>query len=316
MWNHHPRLETIVLDLNDLQVFVKVVDHGGFSAASRALGQPKQTLSKRLAALEKATGVRLVHRTSRSFAVTELGRDLYRHATAMLIEAEAAEAVIRGRLAEPSGLVRITASVITVQLFLANLLPGLARMYPRIRIALTATDRFVDVVQEGYDIALRDHLGPLPDSGLMQRRVGVEQFWLVATPNYLADRKLPIEPSDLNEYEGIFTQPGDSGWDLTHQDGRTARVAPEPRYYANEGAGLLAAARAGLGIANLPTSLCGAAVRQRELVRLLPGWISGTVTTTLLTPHRRGLLPSVRVVADAIVDQLFTGMEAVAAADL
>jgi DNA-binding transcriptional LysR family regulator len=299
-------METIMLDLNDLQVFVKVVDHGGFTAAGRALGLPKQTLSKRLAALEKATGVRLVHRTSRSFGVTELGQELYRHATAMVVEAEAAEAVIRGRLAEPSGLVRITASVITVQLFLANLLPRLASTYPHIRIALTATDRFVDVVQEGYDIALRDHLGPLPDSGLVQRRVGVEQFWLVATPDYLADRKMPIEPSDLDAHDGIFGKPGDSGWDMIHPDGRTARVAPRPRYYANEGAGLLAAARAGLGVANLPTSVCGAAVKQGELVRLLPAWTAGSVTTTLLTPHRRGLLPSVRVVADAIVDQLFS----------
>lgn len=298
-----------MLDLNDLQVFVKVVDHGGFTAAGRALGLPKQTLSKRLAALEAATGVRLVHRTSRSFGVTELGRDLYRHATAMLIEAEAAEAVIRGRLAEPSGLVRITASVITAQLFLADLLPRIARAYPHIRIALTAVDRFVDVVQEGYDIALRDHLGPLPDSGLVQRRVGIEEFWLVATPNYLADRNLPIEPGDLDGHDSIFTAPGDSGWDIAHRDGRIARVTPVARYYANDGASLLAAARASLGIANLPTSVCRVAVRQGELVRLLPEWTGGTVTTTLLTPHRRGLLPSVRVVADAIVDQLFTGTD-------
>src|SRR5688500_5159137 len=122
-----------MLNLNDLLVFVRVVDHGGFAAASRALGVSKSTLSQRLSALEKSIGVRLVQRTSRSFTVTEIGRDLYRHAAAMLIEAEAAEHVVKGRLAEPSGTVRITASLPIAQYHLAPLLPLLAASFPKIR---------------------------------------------------------------------------------------------------------------------------------------------------------------------------------------
>ena len=108
-----------MLNLNDLQVFVQVVDYGGFSAASRALGLPKQTLSKRVAELESRSGVRLIHRTSRSFAVTDIGRELYRHAAAMVVEAEAAENVVLGRLTEPSGTVRLTASLPMVQTYLS-----------------------------------------------------------------------------------------------------------------------------------------------------------------------------------------------------
>jgi DNA-binding transcriptional LysR family regulator len=185
-----------MLNLNDLQMFMQVIDHGGFTAASKVLGTPKQTLSKRVAELERRAGVRLIQRTSRSFTVTELGRELYRHAVAMVTEAGAAEDLIKGRLAEPSGLVRITAAIPTVQTQLAPLLPRIATAYPKIRIELHASDRFVDVVQEGYDIALRAHFVPLPDSDLVQRRLGTEYFWLVASPSYLKGRS-PTDPDDI-----------------------------------------------------------------------------------------------------------------------
>lgn len=292
-----------MLNLNDLQVFVQVVDHGGFTAASRALDLPKQTLSKRIAELERRAGVRLIQRTSRSFAVTELGRELYRHAAAMVVEAEAAENVILGRLTEPSGTVRITASVPTVQTRLAPLLPRIAIAYPKIRVVLHASDRFVDVVQEGYDIALRTHFAPLPDSDLVQRRVSTEYFWLVASRSYLADRRL-TGPGDLAGIDGIFSAQGQTGWTLSGPDGAQATVMAEERYAANEGTALLAAALAGLGIAALPSSMCEAAVRTGSLVRIAPAWTAGEVMTTLIMPSRRGLLPSVRTVADLIVEQL------------
>ncbi|HEY8944550.1 MAG TPA: LysR family transcriptional regulator [Polyangiaceae bacterium] len=141
-----------MLDLNDLRCFVQLVDAKGITSASRQLRIPKSTLSKRLAALEEALSVRLVQRTSRRFVVTELGLEFYERAKAAVVEAEAAEAVVRGRLAEPSGTVRVTASVPTAQHRLATFLPELAREYPRIRIELHATDRFVDLVREGFDI--------------------------------------------------------------------------------------------------------------------------------------------------------------------
>jgi DNA-binding transcriptional LysR family regulator len=293
-----------MLDLNDLVVFVQVVDHGGFAAASRALGIPKSTLSQRLSELEKAIGVRLVHRTSRSFVVTDIGRDFYRHAAAMLIEAEAAEHVVKGRLAEPSGTVRITASMPIAQFRLAPLLPRLAASYPKIRIMLHVTDRFVDLVQEGYDIAIRNHFAPLPDTELVQRRIYFDPAWLVASVEYIRDKGMPARPEEASRLDGLMASPTETEWRLHDDKGAITKVTPSPRYIANETVSLLEAAKAGLGVACLAASFCAPLIESGALVRLLPAWTAGGVTTTLLMPHRRGQLPSVRAVADQLIAAL------------
>ena len=293
-----------MLNLNDLLVFVQVVNHGGFAAAGRALGLPKSTLSKRLAELEKTLGARLIQRTSRSFAVTEIGRDFHRHAAAMLIEAEAAEEVVKGRLAEPSGTVRITASLPIAQFRLAPLLPRLAARYPKIRITLDVSDRFVDIVQEGFDIAVRNHFAPLPDTGLVQRRIHDDPAWLVTSADYLRDRSLPARPEDVNGLDGLMASASERTWTLRGTDGAAAEVTPSPRYVANETIALLEAAKAGLGVACLASGFCAQSIEAGALVRVLPGWTAHGVATTLLMPHRRGQLPSVRVVADHLVSEL------------
>ena len=296
-----------MLNLNDLALFVRVVDSKGFAAAARALGQPKSTLSKRIAELEKSLGARLIHRTSRRFVVTEIGAEFYRHAAAMLIEAEAAEQAVRGRQAEPSGPVRITCSVPTAQLTLANALPDLARAYPRLEILLDATDRFVDLVQEGYDIAIRAHYAPLPDSELVQRRLAVDPIELVAAPEYLARRGTPLVPADLDAHDALDSHQPASGWTLTGPRGETVTVHPRPVFYANESTVLLAAARQGLGIVPLSRGIQARYFGEGQLVRVLPEWTAGAVTTTLLTPHRRGQLPSVRAAIDFLVERLSGG---------
>ena len=291
-------------NLNDFIVFAHVVDHKGFAPAARALNVPKSTLSKRVAELEKTLGVRLINRTSRRFTVTEIGEDFYRHASAMLIEAEAAEAIVKGRLAEPSGTVRITASVPTAQMMLAGLLPPLAQAYPKMRVMLHATDRFVDVVQEGFDIAVRDHFAPLPDSGMVQRRVANDAILLVAAPAYLENRGHPREPSDLSRHDGLLASLASEGWTMRNDAGVVVRVRPMPRFLADESNVLLEAAVSGLGITALPRKICRAAIEAGSLVRVLADWEAGSVTTTLLMPHRRGQLPSVRAVVDFIVTHL------------
>ncbi|WP_129791032.1 LysR substrate-binding domain-containing protein [Sphingosinicella sp. CPCC 101087] len=293
-----------MLNLNDLLVFVRVVDHGGFAAAGRALGIPKSTLSKRLSELEKAIGVRLIQRTSRSFAVTEVGRDFYRHAAAMLIEAEAAENVIKGRLAEPSGTVRITASLPIAQFRLASILPRLATAYPKVRIVLDVSDRFVDVVQEGFDIAIRNHFAPLPDTDLVQRRINYDPAWLVASPDYVRERGRPSRPEEANDLDGLLASSSGTIWTLHNAEGAVAQVAPAPRYFANETVSLREAARAGLGVACLAGSFCAPLVESGALLRILPDWAARGVTTTLLMPHRRGQLPSVRAIADHLISEL------------
>lgn len=291
-----------VLNLNDLAFFVSAVEAGGFAPASRRLGLPKSTLSKRVAALEQALDARLVQRTSRTFTLTEVGRDFYQHARGALIEAEAAEAVVRSRQAEPSGTVRITASVPVAQAQLADCLPRLAQAHPRLNVQLDVTDRFVDVMQEGIDIAIRSHFAPLPDSALVQRTLATEPIILVASPAYLDGREALQTPSALEQHDGLLSGANATTWTLHDATGERLQVAPRAAFVANESVVLIAAASAGLGIACLPERMCRVAIARNELVRVLPGWRAGAVTTTLLMPHRRGQLPGVRATVEFLVE--------------
>lgn len=291
-----------MLNLNDLVLFAAAVEHGGFAAASRRLGLPKSTISKRVAELEDALSARLIHRTSRSFTLTELGRDFHEHARAALIEAEAAEAIVRRRQAEPSGIVRISASVPAAQLYLAAHLPRLARAYPKLQLQLDVTDRFVDMLQEGVDIAVRSHFAPLPDSGLVQRPVTAEPIILVAAPGYLDLHGAPQSPAELQDHQGLLTAASADTWRLLHARGERAEASPQRAMVANESTVLVAAAIAGLGIACLPERMCRDAIAVSRLVRVLPEWNAGTVTTTLVMPHRRGQLPAVRATVEFLVE--------------
>lgn len=298
-----------MLNLNDLHFFVQAVDSGGFAAAARRLGCPKSTVSKRVAELEARLGALLIHRTSRSFTLTDTGRDFYDHARAAMIEAEAAEAVVHRRLAEPRGTVKITSSVPTAQFRLAERLPLLARAYPKLTIHLHVTDRFVDLVQDGFDIAVRSHFAPLPDSDLMQRRIGEDLFVLVASPGYLRERGTPATPQALKDHDSIVANPASAVLRLRSRSGEEIAVTPTPRLYADESIPLLKAAEAGLGITRLPEHIVAEALTSGRLVRVLPEWSAGTVMTTLLTPHRRSQLPAVRAVIDFLAEKDATGAQ-------
>lgn len=290
-----------MINPGDLLLFAQAVESGGFAPAARRLNLPKSTLSKRLAALEAALGARLVQRTSRSFVLTELGREVYQHARAVLIEVESAETAVRRRLAELSGIVRITASIPTMQFQFARQLPRLAETHPKLRLVLHVSDRFVDLVHEGFDIAVRSHRSPLPDSDLVQRRLRVQPIVLVAAPAYLATRGAPDQPEDLADHDGLLANEIASSWRLHGDDGREIAVTPRFRMAADESMMLLGAALASLGIAPLPEQMCRDHLESGALVRVLPAWRAGEVTTTILTPHRRSQLPAVRAVVDFLV---------------
>jgi DNA-binding transcriptional LysR family regulator len=291
------------LNFNDLHLFVQAVDNGGFAAAARHLGIPKSTISKRVAELEADLGIRLIHRTSRSFVLTDVGKDFYDHARAAVIEAEAAESVVQWRQAEPQGLVRITASVPVAQFHLAERLPALAHAYPKLDLQLHVTDGFVDLVRDGFDIAIRSHFAPLPDSDLMQRRMKVERITLVASPDYLERRGTPDRPEDLIGHDGLLTGPASRTWHLKDCDGHEVQVTPKARLVADESLVLLRAAAAGLGIASLPEAISAASMKSGDLIQVLPDWTAGSVTSTILTPHRRTQLPAVRAVIDFLADR-------------
>ncbi|KRC71819.1 HTH-type transcriptional regulator DmlR [compost metagenome] len=292
-----------MLNLNDLGLFVAAVEHQGFAAASRRLGIPKSTISKRVAMLEDELAVRLIHRTSRNFVLTDLGRDFYEHAQAAMIEVEAAEGVVRRRQAEPSGRVRMTASVPAAQLYLADSLPLLAEKYPKLQLQLHVSDHFVDMQQGGFDIAVRSHFAALPDSGLVQRQLMIEPIILVTSPGYLAEHPPLQSPVDLQHHAGLMAGPGVTSWTLFDDGGEPTQVSPRVVMIADESTVLSGAAARGLGIACLPERMCRDLIASARLVRILPQWNAGSVTTTLLMPHRRGQLPAVRAAVEFLVDQ-------------
>jgi len=290
------------IDPADLMFFARAVEAGGFAAASRRLDVPKSTLSKRVAALEARLGVKLILRSSRRFELTDVGREVYDHARAALIEIESAELAVRQRQSEPAGRVRITASLPTVQLQLAPHLPELARRFPKIEIAVHASDRFVDLAQEGFDIAVRSHFGPLPDSDLVRRVLRTDPFLLVASRQYLQKRGTPAQPEELAAHDGLYIEMSAKPWRLRHRSRKECVVAPRARFVADESTVLLNGAIAGLGIVPLPRDLCAAALK-RLLVQVLPEWTAGEVTTTILTTHRRGQLPGVRAVIEFLAER-------------
>ena len=246
---------------------------------------PKSTVSKRVGELEARLGVRLIQRTSRSFVLTDVGHEVHEHARAALIEIEGAEAAVRRRLAEPSGTVRLTASIPTIQLQLAEQLPRLATVFPKLRLVVHATDRFVDLVQEGFDIAVRSHFAPLPDSGLVQRRLRVQPILLVASPAYLEARGThPSSRPSSRSTRACSSARLPTTWRLRRVDGVEAWRGRGERLTVDESVALLNAATAGLGIVPLPGEICrehsGGPVAS---CGSLPDWTAGEVTTS--DPH-------------------------------
>lgn len=292
-----------MLDLNDFFYFVQVVDRGGFTAAGRTLHVPKSTLSHRMQQLEGELGVRLLNRTSRKFGMTDAGEDFYRHAVAMLREAEQAETAIRHRLTEPTGTVRCTAGVATMQFAMSPLIASFLAQHPNVNIVAHAADRTVDIVGENYDIAVRAHSDPLPDSNLVQRTLAPAPWFLFAGTDYIAANGAPATPRELQAHPSLYMMRGASApaWRLRHASRRTQDeivLQLAPRLVSDDMIGLQRAAIQGLGIVALPSYVCRDAVRAGILTRVLPDWVAGDSTITALIPYRQGLLPSVRAFLD------------------
>jgi DNA-binding transcriptional LysR family regulator len=291
-----------MLDLNDFLFFVQIHDQGGFTAASRFLKIPKSTLSHRMMKLEEHLGVRLLNRSPRYVGMTSAGRDFYFHAIAMLREAELAEAVVRQRLDEPSGVVRCTAGIATTQFALAPIIAGFLQQFPKVDIIAHATDRAVDLVSENFDVALRAHTGTLPDSSLVQRPLVTMDWYLFAGSDYLNSHGEPITPQELKAHPALFmSRPGaPTVWRLRHAGDSEHDVVVQitPRLASDDVQGLLHAAIMGLGIVALPLYIARSAVQSGTLRRVLPEWIVGTGSLTALIACRKGMLPSVRAFLD------------------
>jgi DNA-binding transcriptional LysR family regulator len=299
-------LDGALQDLNDLYFFAAVVEHGGFSSAGRALGIPKSRLSKRIAQLEERLGVRLLQRTTRRFVVTEVGERFYGHCRAVLEEARAAQDAVDELRSEPRGVVRVSCPVSLVQTVIGHVLPDFLAENPKMQVRLQATDRRVDVIGEGFDVAIRVRSKLDTDATLVVRTFGQSRVLPVASPDLLKRYGHPKVPADLsampaltmNEHEGT------QSWELLDAQGEKVLVDIQPRLICGDFAALLECAKRGIGVTLLPEFVCGPAVARGELEVVLPEWNAPQGTMHFVYPSRRGLLPGVRALVDFLAEKL------------
>jgi DNA-binding transcriptional LysR family regulator len=294
------------LDLNDFYYFVHVVDRGGITSASRSLSIPKSTISHRMQILEAALGAHLINRNSRQFSVTDIGLDFYKHAALMLEQAQAAEAVVRQRLVEPSGLIRFTTAVAVAQFATSKVLPQFLDRFPKVDVLQHITDQMVDIVAENFDLAIRAHSEALPNSNLVQRTLGSAPWRLFAGRYYIEKYGMPTRPKDLADHRALFMMRlGQSPlWRLRSSEGEEHTICLKPRLASEDMVGLKATTQMGLGIVALPAFVCREQVASGELQAVLPEWSAGESTLTALMPARHGLLPSVRAFMDFLVSEI------------
>jgi DNA-binding transcriptional LysR family regulator len=291
-----------MLDLKEIFYFVQIVERGGFTAASRSLNIPKSTLSYRVQRLENNLSVRLINRTSRRFSATDVGREFYGHAVAMLQSAEVAEGAVRRRLTEPSGTLRFTTAVATAQLAMKEMVPNFIRRFPKVNVIQHATDAYVDIVAENYDVAVRAHTDPLPDSTLVQRTLTSAPWFLFASPSYLERAGSPNTPTELARHSTFFMMRRGVPltWHMRHPTMGEVSVSIAPRLLSDDMITLKQSAVAGEGIVALPGYICRTELQVGELKRVLPDWLAGESTLTALIPFRQGMLPAVRAFVDFI----------------
>ena len=300
-------------DLNDLFAFAKVVQHGGFSAAARALHVTKSSLSKRVARLEEHYGARLIERSTRGFRVTPIGRAVHAQCEVVVDAAQGAAAVAAEAIAVPKGTVRVACPPGALPNILAPILPEFMAAYPEVRLALAVSNRRVDLVEEGFDVAIRVRERLDTDQDLVVRRLGVSRRILVADPTHLSRRApvraqedLPNGPLLTNRDEMIGER-----WTLWNADGGEAFVDFMPRLACSDLQVLLEATLGGIGIALLPELHTREGLSTGRLLHVLPDWRAPDSIVHMVFTSRRGMAPATRAFVAHVAKQLPPIFEAV-----
>jgi len=286
-----------------LEAFARVAETGSFSAAARALALSKSLISRQVSALEAELGARLIARTTRSLALTEVGRGYYEQVARILAQMEEADLSVSQLQATPRGKLRVNAPMSFSLLRLAPVLPDFLALYPEIDVDLSMNDRRVDLMEEGFDLAIR--LGRLAESSLIARKLGPMQRIVCASPAYLAERGLPQVPADLKVHDCLCYSNADTvdEWRFSGPEGRPITVEVKGRVRANNGDLLRLAALRGLGLVDLPGFLVGADIEAGALVPVLREYIRQEGGVYAVYPHARYLPPKIRVFIDFLAER-------------
>lgn len=291
------------MDLNDIVVFTKVVETKSFTGAAEQLGLPKSTVSRKLAQLEERLGVRLVQRTTRKLALTDIGLAYYERCSRIVADVASAEQLVTDMQSTPRGRLRITAPVDLSMRYLGSIIADFIGTHSDINVELEATDRIVDLIEEGFDLAVR--FGPLPESTLIARRLCTISGVMCASPDYLARRGTPKTIEELDEHDRVlFTpSPRTQSWTLTHGDqvfefGRPARFA------SNNVGAVHEAVAAGGGIALLTDFIVANDCARNSLVYVLPEWTGRAIDVNAVYPARQNLPPRLSLFLDHLAKSL------------
>ncbi|MFO1038634.1 MAG: LysR family transcriptional regulator [Geminicoccaceae bacterium] len=288
--------------LTALTAFVRTVELGSQAAAAAELGLSRTMLGRHLQALEQRLGMRLINRTTRKQSLTEAGLAFFTRCSAALAELDAAERSVSSLQAEPQGLLRLNAPMSFGMRHLGAAVAAYCDAHPRVRVEMVLNDRLVDLVEEGYDVAIR--IGRLRDSSLIARWLAPCRIVVCASPRYLERAGLPQTPADLTGHNCLLYSYSSDGDHWTLRRGTSEeRVKVSGNLVANNGDVAVAAAIAGQGIVMQPTFLVGDALRSGDLVRVLPEYEVPTLDIHALYPHPRNLSPKVRSFVDFLVNR-------------
>ena len=287
--------------LYEMSVFARVVATGSLSAAARDLGVSTAVVSRRLAALEARLGVRLVNRTTRRLALTDEGASYHDACARILSEIEDADAAAAAKRVEPQGLLKVALPASFGHKHIAPLIPPFAERYPKIRLAFSLSDRSVNVIEEGFDLAIR--IGELEDSSLAARKLAPNRRVVCASPGYLATHPVPRLPEDLQRHNCLTTNDLQMTWEYKGPDGKRGAVRVTGQYACDNWEVLREWAMAGLGVALKSTWDVRRQLEEGSLVPLLPGYEFGTdVAIYAVYPHRRYLPAKTRVFIDYLAE--------------
>jgi DNA-binding transcriptional LysR family regulator len=291
------------MDLNDIVVFTKVVETRSFTGAADVLGLPKSTVSRKLAQLEERLGVRLVQRTTRKLALTEIGEAYYERCSRIVADVASAEQLVTDMQATPRGRLRVTAAVDFSSRFLGTIVADFLAQHQDINVELEATDRVVDLIDEGFDVAVR--FGQMPESTLIARRLCTVSLVLCAAPSYLARHGTPAQVEELDEHDHVLFTPisRNQTWTITNGEasyefGRPARLA------SNNLGSIVEATRAGAGVALVSEAMVTDALTSGALVRLLPAWTTPPLEVHAVYPARQNLPPRLTLFLDHLAKAL------------
>ncbi len=296
-------------DLNDVLAFTAVADSGSFTRAAERLGWPKSSVSHRVARLEECLGARLLERSTRRLRLTDVGARFHEHARRVLQELDLAAATVDSFRARPQGRLRVSASVVLGQALLPAMVAEYAVQHPEVDLFVDLTNRRVDLLEEGFDLAIR--AGELPDSGLVSRRLGSATARLFAAPAYLRRHGAPATAAQLTGHVLVDNAPSAAatGWKLTHDDGRTHAVPARFRLAANDASLVRDLATAAIGIVALPVFVAAPAVAAGRLVPVLPDWATRRVDVHAVFPSHKSLSPALRAFVDLAVARLGAALD-------